>query len=324
TLSNLLIPLQMVDRNSLLIKSQLRMYGEDKKIQVTKSYFNQTPNFLYPDRFNSDLGRSNNVDTSSTYTAIVHQLPKQEQQEQVQEDDAKINKEELGKQIFIDRLNNLFFYKNESESDVIEFGWIEHWNIPKEAKAQLFPSLLSNVLSYSISALEARFRTLTRQEIHDKLPTQLHLNNTVISSIWAMFATHHLQKKTAKENELFLSHKGMEYLYQSCWARLVTLFGSNSSTIPNEPLSLAAFTFVMFLVFFFFFFQITSELVIFLFSLVDQGKNNDADYRDAMSTQDPFSVMTRSFLTHPHLFSLKNVNSADIITVNATVNDMFH
>ncbi|ETO05939.1 hypothetical protein RFI_31457, partial [Reticulomyxa filosa] len=332
TLSNLLIPLEAVSRNSLLMESPLHVHGETNKIRIKKDFFNEMPKFLDRDRLNSEVSsRDIHAETSNTtYTAIAHQHLKRQQQEQERDTEKEQlllqdEKTEGGriKQEHIGRLSNLFFYLKEKEKDAIEFGWIGHQSIPDEAKRQLFPSLLSNVLSYSISALEARFRSLSRQEIHDKLPTQLQFNNTVVSSIWATLTTHYFQQKDANDKKTLFPHKGMDQFYQSCWARLVSLFGSSNS---DEPLSSETFIFVML------FCLCVCVLFIFVLFHFISNDENGVDYKDVVSTQDPFTVMTRACLTHPFLFSWKTTDrfgietmtSAMEVRANATLNDMYH
>ncbi|ETO27054.1 hypothetical protein RFI_10075 [Reticulomyxa filosa] len=120
---------------------------------------------------------------------------------------------------FSSRMNALSYYLNEEESDAKEFRWTAKRNMSKETQNNLLPIVLCEVLSYNISSLETRFRSYSRQEISDKLPRALQLNNTVISNLWRMFHLHCLQQKFTT-----LSAKGHGRFFK--WANLFNFFKS--------------------------------------------------------------------------------------------------
>ncbi|ETO24537.1 hypothetical protein RFI_12618 [Reticulomyxa filosa] len=92
-------------------------------------------------------------------------------------------------------MNDTMYHLNESPDDTQTLEWDSERRTTKELRDQLLPLVLCDALSYSISMLETKFRSYTKQKVKDKLPRALQLNNTVTSNLWRLFTIDYLQRK---------------------------------------------------------------------------------------------------------------------------------
>ncbi|ETO21239.1 hypothetical protein RFI_15970 [Reticulomyxa filosa] len=217
------------------------------------------------------------------------------------------------------RIKNISFYTNEKNIDAQHFGWKELKSTPQQVQDRLLPSLLCNILAYNISSLETRFRNYSRKEIQDKLPRTLQLNNTIISNIWRLFAVYSLQKQAHTKQVLF-SNPGMDDLYQNSWTVLEALFGPSSvqaasnEASESQPIdanrwsswSLGGIK------------SRVSEVISQARESEEmkETKTDITNYKNIVHTQEPFNVVVRGLLTHPHAFSMTEKKKAELTSTS--------
>ncbi|ETN99046.1 hypothetical protein RFI_38442 [Reticulomyxa filosa] len=285
TLSNILIPLENAYQHPQWLQKSLHVFGENKVILPQTSYFANIHIFARQNEPELNLEFGNVLEDDEVLECVM-------------------SKQDESKKTHISRLNNILYYKNESKEDQKEFGWEETAFVGGDMEDDLFPSMLCDVLSHSISALETRFRIYSRQEIYEKFHTQLQLHTTVVTSIWKWFAMYSLQK-TINETSLLFTDKGMEWLYQSCWTQLFTLF--DTSYHVQQKTSCNG-------------------------DHVFDSSSRVLNFEQVRTPQEPFNVLVRALLTHPHLFSLINPQKSELETkvdefnprTNVILNDIYH
>ncbi|ETO14846.1 E3 ubiquitin-protein ligase UBR1 [Reticulomyxa filosa] len=254
------------------------------------------PKFAFQDQPQQDLEIAGAIINGTLFKHNMHVCARNEVLSSLQAN------QQAPKKKYLSQLNNILYYKNETETDTIEFGWQEIRYVGSSMEDDIFPLMLCDVLSHSISSLETRFRIYTRQDIYDHLYTQLQFHNTAITSIWRLFTTYSLVR-VVDETSVMFTDRAMHRLYQSCWMRLFMLFGQDSTV--NDMYA-------------------NDETIHY-----NDVSDNVLSYENAVHTQDPFHVMVRAFLTHPYLFSLRNTDDLEWCAemeplVSPTINDLYH
>ncbi|ETO07345.1 hypothetical protein RFI_30047, partial [Reticulomyxa filosa] len=334
TLSNFLLPLGTVYRRPELEAKTLRTCGENNMIVWQIEHFSCLP-FINDQEEDIDDTDHNLRFELFIFIFIFFILilknntcAKSQKSQQhiihvhIIQSKKKSKDREMQKQHF-DRLENVLYHLNEDTPSANEFGWLKEQNTSFELREKLLPSMLCDIAAHSISSLEARFRSCHRKEILTKLPLQLQLNNTAVSSIWKLFATHFFGAKTGS-NDFVFDYHGMNALIQSSWKCLSSLFGGINIQL--------IFLFLMYIHYVYVLLLLLKKLDISLFFVCNESLSSDSkDYDEVLNTQEPFHVLVRAFLTHPYLFYLHRLDDVAVdanvmhdIRASNTVNDIHH
>ncbi|ETO26606.1 hypothetical protein RFI_10531, partial [Reticulomyxa filosa] len=227
TVSNFLLPLMKVHQDPLIVKKRFDICGEQGLLIPEANYFSK-----FQSLHSKDQSEIDDFDAASSFEEFLSllslSLPAYSMYDirnnEIVEflldmEERKAENDKKAKSTFLSKLLHI----SEATEKILTNSSID----------DAYPSLLCDILSYSTSCLEARFRIYQQKEIQEQLPVQLQANHTAVASVWRLFTTHILGEKIGAESPMF-SDKGMSLLEQSSWKHLADIFSPCPSTSNSQ------------------------------------------------------------------------------------------